>query len=145
MTKEGGSIKTWKRRYFILKNYELLYFNNVGEKEEEALGKISLKTASRVEKAEKRKRPNCFEIYTPSRVYAFSCEIEQDMNEWVSILQREKDKLGPTVEKVGVEDFDLLNLVGKGSFGKVMQVKKKGYRKDLCHEGPRQETHLGAQ
>jgi len=29
------------------------------------------------------------------------------------------------VKKVSVEDFDLLNLVGKGSFGKVMQVKKK--------------------
>jgi len=30
-----------------------------------------------------------------------------------------------TQEKVSVEDFDLLTLIGKGSFGKVMQVKKK--------------------
>jgi serine/threonine protein kinase len=27
-------------------------------------------------------------------------------------------------EKVGVADFELLNLVGKGSFGKVIQVRK---------------------
>lgn len=28
-------------------------------------------------------------------------------------------------EKITVKDFDLLNVVGKGSFGKVMQVRKK--------------------
>lgn len=28
-------------------------------------------------------------------------------------------------QKVGVADFDLLNVIGKGSFGKVMQVRKK--------------------
>lgn len=28
-------------------------------------------------------------------------------------------------EKLGIEDFELLKVVGKGSFGKVMQVKKK--------------------
>jgi len=29
-------------------------------------------------------------------------------------------------EKVGANDFDCIAVIGKGSFGKVMQVKKKG-------------------
>eukprot|EP01133_Synstelium_polycarpum_P012976 gene12976-15251_t len=37
------------------------------------------------------------------------------------LLQNKKKK----PERVGVHDFDLLNLVGKGSFGKVIQVRKK--------------------
>ncbi len=28
-------------------------------------------------------------------------------------------------ERVGVEDFDLLTVIGKGSFGKVLQVRKR--------------------
>ncbi len=42
-------------------------------------------------------------------------------------LDKEKAKLAQEREqqKISVDDFELLNLVGKGSFGKVLQVKKK--------------------
>jgi len=123
LTKEGGSIKTWKKRYFVLKNGELSYFKDKGGEE---LGKILLSTASSIQLADKRKKPNCFEIVTAQRIYAFIAETEEERKEWVDLLLKQKEQapLKP-IERVGVEDFDLLNLVGKGSFGKVMQVRKK--------------------
>jgi len=128
MVKEGGSIKTWKKRYFVLKNSEFTYYKNKGEEE---LGKIPLSTVTAIQFSDKRKRPNCFEVVTANRIYAFSCDTEQEKTEWVEALKAQKAQApagnawGAGAEKVGVEDFDLLNLVGKGSFGKVMQVRKK--------------------
>jgi len=122
MVKEGGSIKTWKKRYFHLKNSELAYYKDKGAEE---LGRIALVNTNGIQVSDKRKKPNCFEILTPSRVYAFSCDTEQEKKEWVEALLKAKEAVTGSSEKVGVEDFDLLNLVGKGSFGKVMQVRKK--------------------
>eukprot|EP01114_Cavostelium_apophysatum_P023666 TRINITY_DN898_c0_g1_i1.p1 TRINITY_DN898_c0_g1~~TRINITY_DN898_c0_g1_i1.p1 ORF type:complete len:439 (-),score=184.56 TRINITY_DN898_c0_g1_i1:98-1414(-) len=125
LVKEGGSIKTWKKRYFILKNSELAYYKNKGEEE---IDKIPLATVTCIQASDKRKKPNCFEVVTPNRIYAFSADTEQERKEWLDALRSSKDECagaGAGNEKVGVEDFDLLNLVGKGSFGKVMQVRKK--------------------
>jgi len=126
LVKEGGSIKTWKKRYFVLKNAEFAYFKGKGE---EQLGCIALSTASGIRISDRKRKPNCFEIITPNRVYAFSCESEDERHAWIEALQKNQKGLQVHVEKemekVSVEDFDLLNLIGKGSFGKVMQVKKK--------------------
>jgi len=47
------------------------------------------------------------------------------------IFSSEKD----SKKKVGLDDFDLLCVVGRGSFGKVMKVKKKKViKKFLCYE-----------
>jgi len=54
------------------------------------------------------------------------------MNKWIdSILQSISGGKGGSAngsgqtKRIGVQDFDLLNVIGKGSFGKVLQVRKK--------------------
>jgi len=125
LSKEGGSIKTWKRRYFVIKEGALVYYRSDGDKE--PLGSISLTTSAGIKPTERKGKKNYFEIITPSRVFAFSADKSEERDAWVVALQKEKDRASGIVkgEKVSVEDFDLLNLVGKGSFGKVMQVRKK--------------------
>ena len=54
-------------------------------------------------------------------------------------------------KSLSATDFELLKVVGKGSFGKVLQVRKKDTgrifllsklaRPHLCHESTRQEGH----
>jgi len=124
LTKEGGSIKTWKKCYFTLKNGEFSYYKD--QKDKLATGVIQLGGATAIQYGERKKHPNCFEIVTSGRVYAFSADTEEERAAWVVSLKKEKQAAGSGAkDKVGVEDFDLLNLVGKGSFGKVMQVRKK--------------------
>ena len=68
-------------------------------------------------------------------------ETADEKQNWITVCQaakqEETEKYNPTVtdsntgepddgvERVGVEDFDLLTVIGKGSFGKVLQVRKR--------------------
>jgi len=131
MTKEGGSIKTWKKRYFVLKEGQLSYYKNPGE---EPIDTLTIAAASAVRAVADKKsktKPFCFEVVFAARTYAFSCDSEEEKKSWIDALtpylkaSPEADGAPQKKEKVSVDDFDLLNLLGKGSFGKVMQVRKK--------------------
>jgi len=152
LTKEGGSIKTWKKRWCVLKNGELIYSKNQNSS---ALGKIPLDTAGEIRETTARKdkkKFHCFEIVTPNRTFFINAENNEDMLSWVKELTAERDRVqGKTkpkepdnpvasdsappkqsdparpaqLQRVGLEDFELLKVIGKGSFGQVLQVRKK--------------------
>jgi len=120
--KEGKKTSKFNKRWFKLSNGMLSYFK--AQKDTKARGTISLISASAIKGDVVRKgRDNCFEIVTGSRVYCFSADTPEERTEWVKACQEEKEIVSKA--KVTVADFDLLNLIGKGSFGKVMQVRKK--------------------
>jgi len=129
LTKEGGSFKSWKKRWFVLKDGGLSYYKDKKDTDE-ALGVISLATAGRIQSIDRKKKVNGFEIPTPSRTFYLSAESETEKQHWIEALEKAKEAASKTEkklkeeEKVGVTDFELLNLVGKGSFGKVIQVRK---------------------
>jgi len=127
LTKEGGGFKSWKKRWFVLKDGELHYYKSKGETA--SLGAISLQTAGHIKISDRKKKVNGFEIATPSRTYFLAAENEPERNSWLEALNTAKEDFtkrgGKQEEKVSVADFELLNLVGKGSFGKVIQVRKK--------------------
>lgn len=129
LVKEGGKFKTWKKRWFVLKNNVIYYSKkqNSGE-----LGIIRLHGVSpqQVQVCTKKKKKNCFEVATPNRTYYLVSDSERDMNNWMEAIKLSISGKGsgmsPTEsKKIGVQDFDLLTVIGKGSFGKVLQVRKK--------------------
>jgi len=126
LTKEGGSFKSWKKRWFGLNEGGLAYFKAKGDTE--PLGIISLSTAPRIQSIDRKKKIYGFEIPTPARTFYLSAETEADKQSWMEALEKQiassKKVAAKTEEKVSVADFELLNLVGKGSFGKVIQVRK---------------------
>ncbi|EFA85933.1 protein serine/threonine kinase [Heterostelium album PN500] len=121
LTKEGGGFKSWKRRWFILRGGDLSYFKSKGDPT--PLGVIHLNTVGHVKVSDRKKKNNGFEVQTPSRTFYISADTDDERHRWIDVLSHERDLLNNAdkpkkPEKVGVHDFDLLNLVGKGSFGK---------------------------
>eukprot|EP01098_Paradermamoeba_levis_P004394 TRINITY_DN1891_c0_g4_i1.p1 TRINITY_DN1891_c0_g4~~TRINITY_DN1891_c0_g4_i1.p1 ORF type:complete len:452 (+),score=145.94 TRINITY_DN1891_c0_g4_i1:74-1429(+) len=142
LTKEGGSVKNWKKRWCVLKNGALNYSKKQGSS---SLGSIALNEIREVKPVEYKGKKHCFMIDTPERVYYMFADTEGERTSWMDSIKKERDRLigkqppssgpsgststtttaAPRVEKIGLNDFDLLTVIGKGSFGKVMQVKKK--------------------
>lgn len=75
LTKEGGIHRTWKPRYFILKDNCLFYFRNKGDKE--PTGIIPLENLQVRENNDIR-RKHCFEIYAPGGAIIKACKTESD-------------------------------------------------------------------
>jgi copper chaperone CopZ len=85
MTKQGGLVKSWKRRWFILKDNELYYFR--GKADNAQAGVILLDNTSTVNNAEKKLgKKNCFEITTKDRTYYLYTDTHQDYEEWVAAI-----------------------------------------------------------
>ncbi|XP_014405811.1 PREDICTED: cytohesin-3 [Myotis brandtii] len=59
----GGRVKTWKRRWFILTDNCLYYFEYTTDKEPRGI--IPLENLS-IREVEDPRKPNCFELYNPS-------------------------------------------------------------------------------
>jgi len=138
LVKEGGNIKTWRKRWCVLKAGSMLYLKKQNGSE---LGIIPLTIVSMVRPSQYKKKKHCLEIWTPERTYYMCATSDSDRDGWVEALNVAKKALekkkesnaangngangGVIEDRVSIKDFDLLNVVGKGSFGKVMQVRKK--------------------
>jgi len=93
LTKQGGSIKTWKRRWFVLKGKKLVYFKT--RTDVEATGIIELEADSfvRDERTDKdKKRKYMFSVGTSRRVFFMHSETEAEMNQWIHAIKNNIEK-----------------------------------------------------
>jgi serine/threonine protein kinase len=155
VVKEGGKIKTWKKRWMALEGDVLSYYKK--ETKKEKCGEIRLADASEIaieRAADYKKHANCFKIVTADRVYHICTDDEPDMSSWIEVLNKQKSGSAsgpPSVshvatngnshhhedpepssaneKKMTVEDFSFLKVIGKGSFGKVLLVRKRDTNK----------------
>ncbi|CAG0883767.1 unnamed protein product [Cyprideis torosa] len=73
--KQGGRYKSWKRRWFILNDKCLYYFEFTTDKEPRGI--IPLENVQ-VREVQDRSKPNCFEIYTESQEVIKACKTDSD-------------------------------------------------------------------
>eukprot|EP01114_Cavostelium_apophysatum_P019654 TRINITY_DN6398_c0_g2_i1.p2 TRINITY_DN6398_c0_g2~~TRINITY_DN6398_c0_g2_i1.p2 ORF type:complete len:465 (-),score=135.25 TRINITY_DN6398_c0_g2_i1:2613-4007(-) len=123
MIKQGGKWKTWKRRYFILKDNFLYYFADP----KDAIPKgVILLNAVQIDDAEKpTKRKLCFSVHTKKsftaktawndRVYFFQAELADDMNQWKkALLSAVPGNQLPHTPQMTEEAKQLFRACGKG-------------------------------
>lgn len=95
LTKQGGSIKTWKRRWFVLKNKKLVYFKS--RTDVEATGIIELEADSfvRDERDKDKKRRFMFSVGTSRRVFFMHSDTEAEMKQWIDAIKGNIDTPNP--------------------------------------------------
>ena len=130
--KQGGKIKSWKKRWFILNGLNLNYYDKKGGKE---AGSINLKTASEVSLAPDCKKQPAFKIVTPDRTYYLSTESSQEASDWIKAIgEARKDSSAKSVaasvpqvapKKITLDDFEIISVLGRGGYGKVQLVRFK--------------------
>jgi len=112
-----------------------------------------LATVTQIGPVDYKGKKNCFHLVTPMRAYHIIAGSQSEMDQWIKSLRavqsadgqlviNEKVETATTVvqagledeiierdmqdnKKIGLEEFELLKVIGKGSFGKVILVRKK--------------------
>jgi len=153
LTKQGGVFRTWKQRWFTLDGNLLSYFKD--KSDSNPAGKIDLSVYSfEIIGEEVMQKKNCFKLYGPGlRTYYLYAETRANLEQWSKHLSKindggssaaapkasrgggglgtigEDDEItefvAAGVPRTRMEDFDMIKVIGRGAFGKVMLVKKK--------------------
>jgi len=86
--KEGGSHKSWKKRFFRIKgNGYIFYYKNPTQNRNKFLGSICLENAELVENLSLRKYPFAIGIRTPERLYKIALESATTKKAWLRALR----------------------------------------------------------
>jgi serine/threonine protein kinase len=124
--KQGGHIKTWKKRWFILRGTTLLYFTKKGSSATEK-GRLNILLASCILSAPECKKQPAFKIgYHGARTYYVTCESRYEADVWIEALQSVRPGQSHSEPKlITPDDFDYLRTLGRGSYGLVQLVRHK--------------------
>jgi serine/threonine protein kinase len=124
-TKQGGHIKTWKKRWFVLRGSTLVYLTKPGGAEK---GRISISEAGVVLRAPECKKQPAFKIsFRGARTYYVVVANDGDATDWVTTLEsvREKTAAPKTPKLVQLSDFEIVRTIGRGTYGMVQLVRNK--------------------
>ncbi|XP_033635880.1 pleckstrin homology domain-containing family H member 1-like isoform X2 [Asterias rubens] len=83
LTKFGGRMKSWKRRWFVLRDGELCYYKSMNDSSRKPRGRIPLDTLSKISRSE---GSLTFELVTTKRTYYLTAGSSAIMEEWITVL-----------------------------------------------------------
>ncbi|XP_061173057.1 pleckstrin homology domain-containing family H member 1-like isoform X2 [Saccostrea echinata] len=85
LSKLGGKVKMWKRRWFVLRNGELFYYKSQHDVLRKPQGTISLDEQTRIDNT---KGETTFQISNSKKTYYFNADSLADTEKWIKILQK---------------------------------------------------------
>lgn len=84
LSKLGGKLKTWQKRYFVLKNGSLTYYKSQSEVSRKPSGQFVIDEECRISKVE---GAPTFEINTGKKTYYLTADSNAVIEDWVRVLQ----------------------------------------------------------
>ncbi|XP_012536089.1 arf-GAP with coiled-coil, ANK repeat and PH domain-containing protein 2 isoform X1 [Monomorium pharaonis] len=82
----SNAFKTWNRRWFCLKNHQLVYRKRIGDEEYTIMEEdLRLCTVKPVVDCERR---NCFEVLSPTKSHILQADSEETYLAWVTAMQQ---------------------------------------------------------
>uniref|UniRef100_A0A8C9N6M8 Pleckstrin homology, MyTH4 and FERM domain containing H2 n=1 Tax=Serinus canaria TaxID=9135 RepID=A0A8C9N6M8_SERCA len=84
LLKMGGKVKTWKRRWFVLKGGELLYYKSPSDVIRKPQGQIELNASSHIERGDGKQT---IQLTTEKRTYYLTGDSPNILEEWIKVLQ----------------------------------------------------------
>eukprot|EP00948_MAST-09A_sp_MAST-9A-sp1_P000155 g155.t1 len=114
MYKQGKKWKTWRKRWFVMKNNSIKYFKNCSTfgKYMHPLGMLNIDDTVTI--AVSDKRSYCFEVVTLSRTWYFAPGSIDEREEWMECInnqiQRTKDQLEKIKRKKNESNADFVAL-----------------------------------
>jgi len=85
LTKQGGHIKTWKKRWCVLKDGTIFYFTS--PKDTTPKGTIDLEKTSKITETNLTKKKNSFQVQTLQRTFVICAESDAVKREWMTAIQ----------------------------------------------------------
>ncbi|XP_049848756.1 PH domain-containing protein DDB_G0274775-like [Schistocerca gregaria] len=92
MTKQGGSFKNWKRRWFVLKGPVIYYFKS-NAPETEVQGQIDLTSQSFVRQEFKHGKKQAFAVATQKRIFFMYADQDEESAKWMSLISKAIDNI----------------------------------------------------
>uniref|UniRef100_A0A8C2YA54 Pleckstrin homology domain-containing family H member 2 n=1 Tax=Coturnix japonica TaxID=93934 RepID=A0A8C2YA54_COTJA len=84
LLKMSGKVKTWKRRWFVLKGGELLYYKSPSDVIRKPQGQIELNASSHIERGDGKQT---IQLTTEKRTYYLTADSPNILEEWIKVLQ----------------------------------------------------------
>jgi hypothetical protein len=91
LTKQGGSIKTWKKRWCVLKDGSIFYFKT--PKDQSPKGTIELEKSSKLSETTLTKKKYAFQVQTAQRTFVITAESEACKREWMAAVNASIENL----------------------------------------------------
>jgi hypothetical protein len=86
LTKQGGFVRSWKKRWFILKNNFLYYFKSPNHLSD-TKGAVLLEDAT-AQRANFQGKENGFTIKTPDRLYYMYSDTPLETEGWINAINK---------------------------------------------------------
>ncbi|KAK7940437.1 hypothetical protein WMY93_003763 [Mugilogobius chulae] len=84
LLKMGAQVKAWKRRWFVLRNGEILYYKSPSDVIRKPQGQIELNSSCRIIRGE---GAQTFQLVTEKKTFYLTADSPNILEEWIRVLQ----------------------------------------------------------
>ncbi|XP_064316141.1 pleckstrin homology domain-containing family H member 1 isoform X1 [Phalacrocorax carbo] len=84
LLKMGSQVKMWKRRWFVLRNRQIMYYKSPSDVTHKPQGQMDLNSSCQIVRGE---GSQTFQLMTEKRTYFLTADSPNILEEWINVLQ----------------------------------------------------------